>query len=187
MIGYIYKITNPKGKIYIGQTISLEHRIWAYSSCNCKKQIKLYNSIKKYGWENHNLTVLKIVLEEELNIAERYYQDIFNVLSKNGLNCRLTGTKELSGKINKETILKRKEYWKNNPRTHSEETKLKMSISRSGRKNNGKQIYNSKKKIIYKSIREAALDININSQTLTNMLNGRQKNKYPYLEVLPPK
>ena len=46
---YIYKITNPSGKIYIGQTINLNNRIKYYISYKCKRQALLYNSLIKYN------------------------------------------------------------------------------------------------------------------------------------------
>ena len=52
MIG-IYKITSPTNKIYIGQSINIEKRFLNYNSINCKKQIRLYNSFKKYGFDKH--------------------------------------------------------------------------------------------------------------------------------------
>lgn len=52
MIG-IYKITNPKGKVYIGQSWDIKDRKRVYQRCECKGQQKIYNSIKKYGWKNH--------------------------------------------------------------------------------------------------------------------------------------
>lgn len=62
MIG-IYKITNPNGKIYIGQSINIESRkrIYRFSS-SYKNSIgpKLYNSLNKHKWENH----LHEVIEE---------------------------------------------------------------------------------------------------------------------------
>ena len=49
MMIVIYKITNPLGKIYIGQTKNYTQRLYNYSNPN-SNQIgrKLYNSIKKY-------------------------------------------------------------------------------------------------------------------------------------------
>jgi predicted GIY-YIG superfamily endonuclease len=38
MTGIIYKITNPKGKIYIGQTIDVKTRFYNYEIKNCKKK-----------------------------------------------------------------------------------------------------------------------------------------------------
>ena len=88
MIG-IYKITNPKGKIYIGQSINIEQRWdYFYKTLNCKSQIKLYNSLLKYGWENHIKEIIEECNLEELNIKEIFWGEEFDVL-KNGLNLRL--------------------------------------------------------------------------------------------------
>lgn len=111
MIG-IYKITNPKGKIYIGQSINIERRFKEYKKSLKKQQIRLFNSIKKYGYENHKFEVIEECAIELLNEKERYWQDYYNVLSKRGLNCRLTKTNEKSGNLSKETIekLKNKDF-----------------------------------------------------------------------------
>ncbi len=49
----IYKITNPKGKVYIGQSVNIKKR-WGDYKClhNCKEQKMLYNSFIKYGVNN---------------------------------------------------------------------------------------------------------------------------------------
>lgn len=44
MTGYIYKITSPSGKKYIGQTVKLKERIYYYKTLRCKKQSKIFNS-----------------------------------------------------------------------------------------------------------------------------------------------
>ena len=41
----IYKITNPKDKVYIGQSSNIEKRKYYYFSIKCDKQPKIYNSI----------------------------------------------------------------------------------------------------------------------------------------------
>jgi group I intron endonuclease len=58
MVG-IYKITNPKGKVYIGQSTNIEERMKHYINKNGKRQPKIFYSIKKYGWENHIFTNIK--------------------------------------------------------------------------------------------------------------------------------
>lgn len=85
MIG-IYKITNPNGKIYIGQSTDIEKRFNRYKQGDCKNQRVLFNSLIKYGWSNHTFEIIEECEKHELNKKERYYQDIFNVLSDNGLN-----------------------------------------------------------------------------------------------------
>lgn len=106
MIG-IYKITNPKGKVYVGQSINVEKRLKDYRHCtNCKNQKQLYNSIKKYGWDTHVVSILEECEIELLNARERYWQDRYNVLAE-GLNCRLTTTTDKSGKNSEESNLRR--------------------------------------------------------------------------------
>lgn len=48
MVG-IYKITNPNGRIYIGQSTDIKFRWGIYRKLKCKDQPSLYNSLKKYG------------------------------------------------------------------------------------------------------------------------------------------
>jgi group I intron endonuclease len=102
MIG-IYKITNPLGKVYIGQSIDIERRLKEYSNPNrVKKQVKLYNSICKYSVSEHIFEVVEECIIEELNERERYWQDYYNVIEK-GLNCLLTKTEDKSGKMSEDT------------------------------------------------------------------------------------
>ena len=56
MIG-IYKITSPSGKVYVGQSVNIERRLKEYKILKCKKQVKLYNSFIKYGFENHKIEI----------------------------------------------------------------------------------------------------------------------------------
>lgn len=58
MTGYIYKIVSPTGRIYIGQTTNIKKRFDSYRLLHCKTQRKLYNSLKKYGWENHKVDII---------------------------------------------------------------------------------------------------------------------------------
>ena len=107
MIG-IYKITNSKGKIYIGQSVDLGRRQSTYSKLqDCKGQPRLYNSLVKYGFSEHIFEVVEQCGVEGLNTRERYWQDFYDVLGKEGLNCRLTGTADRSGYVSKESTKKR--------------------------------------------------------------------------------
>lgn len=102
MIG-IYKIISPSKKVYIGQSIDIEKRFNSYSKFHhCKNQIKLYNSFKKYGVENHKFEIICECSESELNNLERYYQDLYSVL-KTGLNCLLTKSNDRNGKMSDES------------------------------------------------------------------------------------
>ena len=72
MVG-IYKIINPKGKIYIGQSINIESRKRVYFYFNSYKNSigpVLTNSFKKYGFENHIFEVIEECSIEQLNDFE---------------------------------------------------------------------------------------------------------------------
>jgi group I intron endonuclease len=77
----IYKITSPTNRIYIGQSTDVLNRTKYYTNPNgCKEQHKLYNSIKKYGWDAHTFEIIEECETTQLNERERYWQDFFNVI-----------------------------------------------------------------------------------------------------------
>ena len=111
MIG-IYKITSPSDRIYIGQSVDIERRRKSYQKSIGSKQAKLYASIVKYGFSEHIFEVIEECSVEELNTRERHWQDLYDVLSEKGLNCRLTGTKDKSGYISQTSLNKLSESLK---------------------------------------------------------------------------
>ena len=111
----IYKIVSPKKRIYIGQSVDIKSRFAKYRLGHCEGQKRLYASFLKYGVKNHSFEIIENCEINELNIRERYYQNLYDVLSNNGLNCKLTDTNLEKGR-------------------HSEETKLKISKSHLGKK-----------------------------------------------------
>lgn len=123
MVG-IYKITSPKGKVYIGQSVNIEQRWRDHKSFY--ENFPLQNSFRKYGFNNHIFEVKEECLIEELNSRERYWQDFYNVLGPNGLNCKLTNTNDLSGSHSEET--KKKIGSANKNRVFSEEVKVKKLL-----------------------------------------------------------
>lgn len=133
----IYKWTSPSNKVYVGESKTLFKRRSGYEKLK-PYQIRLYNSFKFYGIENHIWEVIEICEISELKKRERYWQNFYDVLGSNGLNCRLTGTDEEKGIVSEETRKKIGLAGKNNKnmlgKKHSEETKKKMSNSAMGRK-----------------------------------------------------
>lgn len=61
----IYKIINPKGFVYIGQTKNFKKRIKCYENIKCFKQHLIFNSINKYGWESHSCKIIANNLSKE--------------------------------------------------------------------------------------------------------------------------
>ena len=128
-LGYIYKITSPSGKVYIGQTIDIIRRKSKYKRLSCKQQPKIYNSIVKYGWENH---IFEVIDKIDYNIHLLNDREIFWIKEYNSFNDGLNLT---AGGHSKEV---------------SEETKEKIRQSKLGRPspNKGKKMTDEQKKKI---------------------------------------
>lgn len=87
----IYKISSPKGKVYIGRTNNFDGRM-AEHKCNAlTKQAKnsLYKAIRKYGWDNMTKEIICEVehnqsqqMEEQFILAydsvKKGYNDTYN-------------------------------------------------------------------------------------------------------------
>ena len=183
MIG-IYKITSPSGKIYIGQTRNYYKRLISYKGLHCKKQRRLYNSFLKYGYVNHTFEFIESCEIEQLNIRERYYQDLYNVISEKGLNCVLVEIDNKSRIISESTRKKYSENAKN--RKYSIETRMKQSFSAknkpkiseetrlklSDNSHTRKKVICTKTLKIWNSIKLCSDDLNINYDSLMRKLRG---------------
>lgn len=140
----IYKITSPSGKIYIGESKNFyKLRLSKYKTLDCKEQIRLYNSLKHYGWEAHSLEIIEECFEENLWCRERYWQDFYDVIGKNGLNCKLTECGNLKPQISDDTRKRMSEAMSgsNHPRwgrKNSDEMNEKIRQKAIGRKHSEK-------------------------------------------------
>jgi len=156
----IYKITSPTNKVYIGQATNIERRKQEYELLKVFQQPRIFNSIKKYGWEQHTFKMIEECNIDQLNERERYWQIYYNVLDlKKGLNCRLTNTKDKNGEL-------------------SQLTKNKISNSRKGMKfteNHKSNISKSKKGSVYSEERNKKI-----SQKLKGIKNNNNKQIMQY-------
>lgn len=119
MYGYIYKTTNLlNGKIYIGRKISNKFRPRYKGSGTI-----LNLAFKKHGWDNFKVEFLIPCFSyEELCDEERFLIAYFNARDRNvGYNRAEGGEGGIGGPMFR-------------GHRHSEETKLKMSRSQSGKK-----------------------------------------------------
>jgi len=77
MIG-IYKITSPSGKVYIGQSLDINERKKHYININAvKKQVKIFNSLNKYGWDKHNFEIIEECSVELLDERETHWKQYY--------------------------------------------------------------------------------------------------------------
>lgn len=130
--GVIYCITcNINGKVYIGQTVNFQQRMYSYKNLHCKHQPQIYNALKKHGVENFSYEIIdEGVSYEDLNELERYYITLSKSRNREyGYNTREAGSK---GKHSEET--KKKNSKSHKGITHTKEARKKMVISRTGKK-----------------------------------------------------
>jgi group I intron endonuclease len=112
MAGVIYKITNPNDKIYIGCTIDFKRRLSEYRRLSINGQVKIYNSLSKYGFDKHVFEIIEECDNDTLHEREIYWIKYFNCIEE-GLNIRLG----------------------NRTGSLTEDTKQKISAALKGRKN----------------------------------------------------
>lgn len=119
---YFYKIENPKGRIYIGQTTNLDRRKKRYKYLDCKTQTLLYKSLNKYGFHSHKISIeiegeysKEDANRIEIELIEKFKSN-FSIYPENkGLNLTRGGGSIIGYKF-------------------TEEIKLKMSLSHKGKK-----------------------------------------------------
>lgn len=158
--GIIYKITNKiNGKIYIGQTTkSLNIRLNQHRhNMNKNINLPLYNSMRKYGESNFTYEVIDTAeSQEDLDSKEMYWIEYLNSYfysdNSNGYNMTIGGGGisgyEFSDEVRKNMSESRKGLLagdknpmfgmsgEKNPfygKTHSEESKSKISNANKGR------------------------------------------------------
>jgi group I intron endonuclease len=82
----IYKLINPTGKVYIGESGNIDKRWSSYACLDVKKQPKLYDSLLNYGWENHQKEKLEFIDDPEIRKQrEVQYIELYDSYN-NGLN-----------------------------------------------------------------------------------------------------
>lgn len=145
---FIYKITSPTNRVYVGSTFSTYARFRTYRNLKCREQRRLYNSFVKHGVLNHKFEVICECVQSDRFSKEAYFGALYDVLGKNGLNCSLPkidgyktvteetrkriGEKSIGQKRSPETILKMSQWQIG--RKLPESTKNKLSLIASKRK-----------------------------------------------------
>lgn len=157
--GYVYKITSPTNRIYIGSTSNIKKRWGDYRCEDCKSQRKLYNSFKKYGVNNHKFEIIwegtiDDMLQQELILGMK-----FNVLNINNLNCKLPKLEDYYTFISEETRLKMSQSHKYRYETMSEEKRSNLGWQRKGTKLS-EEVINNRTNKVQKSVIQLDLDNN---------------------------
>jgi group I intron endonuclease len=163
-MGFIYCISSPSNKVYIGQTIrNVPKRIKEHAkregSC-----ILLENAIQKYGLDCMKVEILLEVNNEMLDEYEMMFIDMYNSIEPNGYNIRSGGScksthSELSGERMRIAKLGEKNHNFGKPR--SDACKQAISDAKSGEKHHfyGKKITEDHKLKLAKSHRKSDDDL----------------------------
>jgi group I intron endonuclease len=185
-IGFIYKITNPSGQVYIGATADLKSRLYNYSKISCVSQTKLHDSIIEFGWTHHVVEVIEQPNLSNLSSRESYWIKTFKsnycrYPNSKGLNLS-DGGKGPNGYKHTEGA---KTKMKHRMQTNSHMLGRKMPDStRSGIQNSLCGIYfNPSNGIYYTGIKEVQLVIKRDRTVLEKMFNGKSKNKTGLIKV----
>ncbi len=132
-MGFIYMLTSPSGKSYIGQTIRPIHKRF-YDHQRPKSECSYVSrAIKKYGWENIEKEWYYCP-DEDLDKHEEMLIEVLNTITPFGYNLKTGGA---NGKPSDETKIKQSiaQSGENNGmhgRNHSRQSKTKMSEAKKG-------------------------------------------------------
>lgn len=112
----IYCFTNKvNGKKYVGQSLSIESRFNGHKHCHLNPSYKgydtkFYRALRKYGFENFELSILEECPKEKLNERERYFISLLDSF-RNGYNSSIGGevVANGSGESHHQAVLTEKE------------------------------------------------------------------------------
>ena len=174
----IYKITSPTNKVYIGQSWNIKNRWSCYKTLNCKSQPRIYNSLVKYGVDNHKFEVLLDfdydIKQYYLDHCEQFFMDYYRHEGFELMNLKDAGNygkdSEETKKIKKAAVKGRKNYQEN--LDILKELKNKPILQFDLKNNFIKE---------YESIKEASLLNNINRGNIGSCCNNNRKKAGGYI------
>lgn len=135
-MGFIYCITSPSGKKYIGQTTRDCTKRFNEHCKIPKSCIILENAIKKYGKDNMIFEILLKTENELLDYYEQLYIETYSTLEPLGYNIRSGGSNGIHSNESRERMRLSKLGEKNHNfgKPRSDNTKLAISEAKSGEK-----------------------------------------------------
>lgn len=163
----IYRLKSPSGRVYIGQTKYLSQRLSTYRSLKCKAQKKLYASLAKYGFENHQLYIVhkfpNEVSQKVIDNYEMYVIEMHKAMGSEMLNITnggqgFTGMKPSVN--NRLAILKA---------TQGEKNKMAKLTEAEVRNMRSEYV----KGVRGKGIRQLAKKYNVNMKLIYNIVNRK--------------
>ena len=203
--GCIYIIISPSNSVYIGQTTNFKKRKSRYKNLSCKQQPNLYNSLMKYGFDNHLFVIIEDNIDRNLlNDVETYYISLYDSFN-NGMNltsgggCNHIRSEETINKLKIAATGNKNNVGKKNALgyKHTDDAKKRMSessrnresywIGKSQSEEHKNKIAAAKhKKILkfdidgnflyeYNSLKEASTLNNLNNANISECCRGKRK------------
>lgn len=100
----IYGLFAPNNSVYIGQTTDPINRKSRYKTLTCKNQRKVFESLKEYGYDQHEFKILHTLNDGadrvQLDYHEQFFYALYLQLGYSLLNLKSAGW---NGKPNKES------------------------------------------------------------------------------------
>lgn len=158
----IYRLVSPSGKSYIGQSRNIFARWSSHRRERRHDQVKLYNAIKKYSFDNFQKYILEECLIEHLDERERFWIKEFNSVNY-GYNC------DYGGQSNK---------------VFSQEHIEKLRRANLGKYRGSQNMEFMIDGVLYFSVGQASKKLGIPPKTIHNRLNSKNENysQYIYLD-----
>jgi group I intron endonuclease len=161
----IYGLRNKSnGKWYIGQSWKISQRWNRYKNLNCKKQIKLFNALHKYGYNEFECSIIESfdssISQELLDARENFWIIKYNSVD-NGYNLTYGGQ---GGK-------------------RSNETREKIRIALTGAKFTEERKCNISKSLIGKIPSNKGIAMNITQKELLRKNNSYRKKLVEVLDL----
>ena len=119
----IYKSVNTKtGKVYIGFDSNWPNRLKIHKSASKNQDFKFYRSIRKYGWDNFEWSIIYQSKDKQhtLKEMETHFINEYDSM-KNGYNSTLGGDGTLGRKRTTEEKIKQSLSTKGKPKPHTPE------------------------------------------------------------------
>ena len=183
-MGFIYILTFPSMKSYVGQTTRTLAKRFAEHRQDDSNCVLLKRAIDKYGWGSITI-ITNEMADEELDEQEEFLIDSLRTLSPNGYNLRGGGSR---GKDSQETRDRKSEAMTG--RMKSKEARQKIGIG--VKKGNRKGINHTQSKITYQyslsgvfikehaGAREAARDVDGLQSNISSCARGDIKSAYGF-------
>lgn len=161
----IYKITNPLGFVYVGQSVNILSRFRQYKCLHNKSQRLIHQSILEYGFNNHSCEIIEETIKDLLNERERFWQEYYTDLGIS-LNLDLQKTSTKKAKRHKSTCEKLRKnsigHKRNVGRKRNLESVEKTRLWHLGRKRSELSKIKMRLSASYKSKPVVQYDLNMN-------------------------